>query len=117
MTFSCSMIEPGHPGDEVRQLLQLRLALAPVVIRRPVARQLLHRLELYALRRIADGLSLWPLRRHDALTEVVQLLFWDIQAEGTNRAVLSGRCYVSGLGLPGHFPLSLAVRAPINAPS
>ena len=44
-------VEPVDLGDELRQGVQLRLALAPVVVRRPVARELLHRRELHALRR------------------------------------------------------------------
>ena len=79
MIFSCSMIEPGQPwvtiignafgmlrahvdemdvepvdlGDELRQRVQPRLDLAPVVVGRPVARELLHRRELHALRCVA----------------------------------------------------------------
>ena len=37
-------------GHELRQGVQPRLDLAPVVVRRPVARELLHRRELHALR-------------------------------------------------------------------
>jgi hypothetical protein len=33
-------VQPVDLGDEMRQSLQLRLDLAPVVIRRPVAREL-----------------------------------------------------------------------------
>ena len=49
-------------GDEVRQGLQLLLALAPVVLVRPVARECLHRRELRALRLIVDGLLLGAAR-------------------------------------------------------
>src|SRR3954447_10547339 len=48
-------IEPIDLGDEVRQILQSLLALAPVVLRRPIGRECLHRRELYALRQIVDG--------------------------------------------------------------
>ena len=34
-------VEPVDLGDELRQGVQLRLALAPVVVRRPIARELL----------------------------------------------------------------------------
>ena len=44
-------VEPVDLGDELRQRVQLRLDLAPVVLGRPVARELLHRRELHALRR------------------------------------------------------------------
>ena len=43
-------VEPVDLGDELRQGVELRLALAPVVIGRPIARELLHRRELHALR-------------------------------------------------------------------
>ena len=74
MIFSCSMIEPGQPcetisgsascerpdvdemdvesvdlGDELRERVQLRLASAPVVVRGPVVREVVHRRELHAL--------------------------------------------------------------------
>jgi hypothetical protein len=88
ISFSCSMIEPGQPwlmmigsafvvlradvdevdvqavdlGDELRQSFQLGFDLAPVVIRRPVARELLHQCERHALGRVRDGLLLGPAR-------------------------------------------------------
>ena len=53
-------VEPIDLGDELRQGVQLRLALAPVVVRRPIARELLNRRERHALRLICDGLLLGP---------------------------------------------------------
>ena len=49
-------VDPIDLGHELRQGVQLRLALAPVVIGRPIAREFLHRRELHALRLIGDGL-------------------------------------------------------------
>ncbi len=43
-------VEPIDLGDELRQGVQPRLALAPVVICRPIVRELLSRRELHALR-------------------------------------------------------------------
>ena len=43
-------VQPIDLGDELRQGVQPRLALAPVVFRRPIARELLNRRELHALR-------------------------------------------------------------------
>ena len=43
-------VQPIDLGDELRQGVQFRLALAPVVFRRPIARELLNRRELHALR-------------------------------------------------------------------
>src|SRR3712207_7652408 len=42
-------------GRELRQRVKSLLGLAPVVIGRPLARELLHRRELYALRAIFDA--------------------------------------------------------------
>jgi len=47
-------VEPIDLGDELREGVQSRLALAPIVFGRPVARELLNRRELHALRRIRD---------------------------------------------------------------
>src|SRR4051812_20436369 len=65
-------VEPVDLGNELRLGIQLRLARAPVVLRRPIARELLNRRELHALRLICDGLLLGPLRGRDASTEVLQ---------------------------------------------
>ena len=67
-------VEPIDLGDEVRQGVQLRLALAPVVVGRPVARELLHHREPHALRVVADRLALGPPGRVDAPPQVGELL-------------------------------------------
>ena len=43
-------VQPIDLGDELRQGVQLRLDLAPVILCRPIARQRLHRRELHSLR-------------------------------------------------------------------
>ena len=99
MIFSCSMIEPGPAvrdderervlvpradvdevdvepvdlGHEVRQAVQLRLAPAPVVVRRPVAGELLHGRERHALRVVVDRLALGPPGRADAPAQLGDL--------------------------------------------
>ena len=109
MIFSCSRIEPGQPcvtisgsafgmlrthmqevnvdpidvGDELRQGVQLRLARAPVVLGRPVAREVLNRRELHALV-VSVTLSRWPPRRGNAPVEVRQRLFRYGHPEGTD---------------------------------
>jgi hypothetical protein len=60
-------VEVVDLGDELRVRAQLRLDLAPVVFRRPVARELLDRRELHALRWIRDRFALGPARGVDAL--------------------------------------------------
>src|SRR6185295_16629608 len=53
-------VDPIDLGDELRQGVELRLALAPVVLGTPVAREFLNRRELHALRLIRDDLPLRP---------------------------------------------------------
>src|SRR5215208_5384739 len=84
-------VQPIDLGDEVRQSLQFRLALAPVVLVVPVARERLHRRQLHALRGILDGLLLGPARRRDARPQVLELRLRDADVEGADGGVL-GRC-------------------------
>ena len=53
-------------GDELRQGVQFRLDLAPVVLCRPIARERLNRRELHALRCIRDRFPFRPLCCVDA---------------------------------------------------
>src|SRR5947208_14918210 len=62
-----------------------RLALAPVVIRRPMSCELLDHCERHALRLILDGLLLGPVRGLDASTQVLHGTIWDINMEGADR--------------------------------
>jgi hypothetical protein len=94
-------------GDELRQGVQLRLALAPVVLRRPVAREFWNHRQRHTLRLIRDGLFLGPVRGRYASTEVVQHLVGDVDVEGTNLA--------GGLDCATHDDLSSLVGAPISA--
>src|SRR5207247_497031 len=48
-------VQPIDLGDELRIAIELRLDLAPIVLRRPIAGELLHRRERHALRKIGDG--------------------------------------------------------------
>ena len=47
-------------GDKLRQGIQFRLALAPVVLCRPIACEFLNRRELYTLRLISNSLPFGP---------------------------------------------------------
>ena len=51
-------VQPIDLGDELQQGVQPRLNLAPVVVRRPIARESLNRRERHSLRVVRDGLSL-----------------------------------------------------------
>src|ERR671916_2136188 len=90
-------VEPVDLGNELRQGLQLRLPLAPVVICGPVACELLHRGELHALGLIRDGLLFGPLRVRDAATEVQELLFRNVDAEGADGGLLLSEMGHGGL--------------------
>jgi hypothetical protein len=74
-------VEPIDLGNELRQGVP-RLALAPVVVRLPIAREFLNHRERHALRLICDGLLLRPLRGRYASTEVVQGLIRNVDVEG-----------------------------------
>src|SRR3954447_18943926 len=78
-------IEPIDLGDEVWQILQSLLALAPVVLCRPIARECLHRRELHALRQIVDGLLLGKARRRDAGAQVLEVRLGSLDRERADR--------------------------------
>jgi hypothetical protein len=78
-------VQPIDLGDEVRQGVELRLAVTPVIVRLPVARQLLHERERHALRVVRHRLPLRPPRRHDTSTQVLQGLVRNVDLEGANR--------------------------------
>ena len=64
------MSSPSIVGHELRQGVELRLRLAPVVVRPPVAHELLEFRELHALRPIGDRLPVGPSRGGDAPAEI-----------------------------------------------
>ena len=64
--------------------LSFASALAPVVVGRPVARELLQRRQLHALRPVCDELLGGPARRLDAPAQVVELLFGNLDVERPN---------------------------------
>src|SRR5438132_4875968 len=74
-------VEPIDLGDEMRQGVQFRLDLAPVVICPPIAREFLHRRKLHALRWILDRFPLRPLCRAYAPAQIDERLFWNVDSE------------------------------------
>ena len=94
-------VEPVDLGGELRQGVELRLALAPVVLRRPVAREVPERRERHALRRVRDGLLLRPPRGVDAPAKIIQLCVGGVVGEGTDRGAAVG--LARGLGEDGCF--------------
>ena len=77
-------VEPVDLGHELRQGIQLRLRLAPVVVRSPVADERLDLVQLHALGLIGDRLPRGPPRRRDAAAEVDERLLGHVDAEGTD---------------------------------
>ena len=86
--------EPVDLGGELRECVQLRLADAPVVVRHPVARELLDHGERHALGLIRDSLFLRPVRRPNASAEVVECLFGNVDVEGTDLCCGFDGCHV-----------------------
>src|SRR5207247_11110446 len=81
----------------LRQCDESRLALAPVVLRVPIAREILHRRELHALRLIVDDFPLGPLGRVDAPAQVGQIRVRSGETKRTNFSLTTTRrlCDVS----------------------
>ena len=77
-------VQPVDRGDELRQGVQCRFDLAPVVIRRPIAREFLHRRELHALRFIRDRFPFGPPGGVDAPAQFGQFGFRNIDLERTD---------------------------------
>src|SRR5437868_15531399 len=71
-------------GRELGQGVELRLGLAPVVLGLPVARELLNRRQLHALRPICDQLPGGQARRGDPAAQLGELLFGSVDVEGTD---------------------------------
>ena len=93
-------VDPVDLGRDLRQRVELRLGLAPVVVRRPVAREFLQRRELHALRPIFDELLVGPARRENPSAKVGQLDFRNVDPEGADYGMglhrLYSSCRVSG---------------------
>ena len=95
-------VDAIDPGDELREGIQLRFRLAPVVAGTPVLDQRLELRELDALRLVVDRLPVGPSRRRDATAEVDKLFFRYAGLERSNRCVLAHRAGRSGLRGRGH---------------
>ena len=101
-------VQSIDPGDELRQGVQPRLHLAPVVFRRPVARDVLHQRERDALRIVRDGLFLGPLRGGNAPAEVLKSGLGHVDGEGADRWG-DGNCF--SVGNHGRFLCSVELGA------
>src|SRR5260370_13049015 len=76
-------------GHKLRQGVHFCLDLAPVVFRRPIARQRLNRRELYSLGCICNRFSFRPLCRVDAPAQFGKFRFRNIHMKRTNRILVS----------------------------
>jgi hypothetical protein len=81
-------VEPVDPRDELRERIELRLRLPPVVVRAPVADELLQLGELRALRPVGDGLLVRPARGGNAPAQVVERGLRYLHLEGADGAIL-----------------------------
>ena len=88
-------VQPIDLGDELRQGVQFRLDLAPVVFCRPIARECLNRRELHALRCIRDRFSFRPLCCVDAPAQFGEFRFRNIHMKRTNSILVS--CLLAAL--------------------
>src|SRR6266850_7633465 len=81
-----------HPVDvchELRQGVQPRLALAPIVISRPIARELLSRRKLHSLRCISHYFPVRPICRLYAPAQFGKFRFRNIDVKRTNSGLVS----------------------------
>ena len=77
-------------GDEVWQSFQLRFALAPVVVCRPVAGEFLHRRELHTLRLITNSFLVRPTCCLDAPLKIGERFFWNVDVIRSDRFTVVG---------------------------
>ena len=77
-------VQPVDLGDELRQGVQLRLALTPVVISCPISRECLNRSEPHALRGICYCFPVRPTGRVDAPAQFGEFCFRNINLKRTD---------------------------------
>src|SRR5688500_9508576 len=70
--------------NELRQGIQLRLGLPPVVVSSPVAHECLDLRQLHALGLISDRLPIWPTCREYSSAKVHKFRFRNVDAKGTD---------------------------------
>jgi len=80
-------VQPVDLGDELRHGVEPRLALAPVVLGQPVARDRLDRRQLHALRGIRDTLLLGPAHGRETRAQVLEVRLGDVDRERADRGV------------------------------
>ena len=92
-------VQPVDGRDELRQRVQRRLCLAPVVVRAPVVDERLELRQLHPLRLIADRFALRPPCRRDTSAEVDEGRLGNLDAIRPDRpvwTVVAWRCRNDG---------------------
>src|ERR1700691_3460487 len=84
-------VESVDLGDELRQSIEPRLHLAPVVLGAPVVRELLDGRELYALGWILDRFPVRPLCRFHALAQIDDIRFRQVDRECPDGVIFGRR--------------------------
>src|SRR5271166_5125338 len=84
-------VEPIRVGDELRESVQPLLALGPVVVRPPVARELLNRRDRHALRIVRNRLPLGPPCRDYSPAQLGEIRLGKAHLKRTNRGLVAAR--------------------------
>ena len=90
-------------GHEVRQGVEPCLALAPVIVGPPIAREFLYRRELHALGFIRHGFTLGPTRRRDAPAQFVDVRLRKVDGDGADLSQPDGD--VADMTSPLFYPM------------
>ena len=77
-------VHPIDVCDELRQSVEPRLCLMPIVIGPPITNQFLQSRQLHALRLIGDGFPIGPTHCHDPAAQIDQILFRNVRLERSN---------------------------------
>ena len=77
--------------DELRQRVESRLHLAPIVVRPPILHELLDGFQSHALRLIGDDLAIRPARCLQTVAQVDKRVLGDVDVEGANFVALGCR--------------------------
>jgi hypothetical protein len=89
-------IDPVDLDHELRESIELRFCLAPVVLSSPVADDLLQFREPYALRPIVDRFAVGPPRSCDPLAKLGYFLLRDLDSEWADGFACARRLQCSG---------------------
>src|SRR5262245_29454238 len=79
---------------ELRQRIELRLSLAPVIAATPVLDQLFQIIQPRSLRSICNGFLVWPAGCREPATKVCDSFFWNMRAKRAD-GVIGNACPIS----------------------